>query len=161
MGREVSGQFLFLFVIPLIVIFFSDRNKITTALCLALSFGGFITLELTNYYFFYSLSLSPSVNKFLSISVFLITSVILFFTLKLYRQLFRHVKDTLAKTKIIYQLTEREIEVITIALSGKSNKDIGLALYIEESTVKIHLKNIYKKINVKSRSELIAKYLSQ
>ena len=42
-------------------------------------------------------------------------------------------------------------------LNGKSNKEIGKELYIKEGTVKQHLKVIFKKTDIKSRSELISK----
>ena len=53
------------------------------------------------------------------------------------------------------QLSEREWEVIEQLLQGKSNKSIASALDVTESTVEFHLKNIYTKIQVRSRIELI------
>ena len=55
----------------------------------------------------------------------------------------------------IYHLTPREIEIITQIYKGLSIKDIGEALYISENTVKKHSNNIFKKMNVESRSQLI------
>ncbi|MBN8209607.1 response regulator transcription factor [Bacillus sp. NTK071] len=53
------------------------------------------------------------------------------------------------------ELTEREKEVLICLVSGKSNKEIGEELYISDKTVKIHVSKIYKKLNVKSRSQAI------
>jgi two-component system NarL family response regulator len=53
-------------------------------------------------------------------------------------------------------VTERELEVLTLLARGKSNKEIGTALNISESTVKSHLRNIFTKLNVLSRTEAIA-----
>lgn len=53
-------------------------------------------------------------------------------------------------------LTTREREVLTLLARGKSNKEIGGALYISETTVKGHLRNIFTKLNVLSRTEAIA-----
>ncbi len=63
------------------------------------------------------------------------------------------------KTKMITPLTEREQEVLHLILSGKSNKEIAAALYITESTVKTHARNIYSKYDVGSRAELISTIL--
>ncbi len=54
-------------------------------------------------------------------------------------------------------LSEREQEVLTQLLEGKSNKMIALTLHISASTVEFHLKNIYTKFQVSSRTELILK----
>lgn len=53
------------------------------------------------------------------------------------------------------QFSEREKEVIGLLLQGKSNKQIALALGISVSTVEYHLKNIYKKLEVNSRTEAV------
>jgi len=54
-------------------------------------------------------------------------------------------------------LSRREQEVVELLLQGKSNKQIASALGISEHTVEFHLKNIYSKLQVSSRSEAILK----
>jgi len=56
------------------------------------------------------------------------------------------------------QLTEREQDVVKLLLQGKSNKQIALALGISNRTVEFHLSNIYAKLGVRSRSEVILKF---
>ncbi|WP_417224263.1 response regulator transcription factor [Amphritea sp.] len=58
-----------------------------------------------------------------------------------------------------YALTERELDVLELLLSGSSNKEIALALGLGLATIKTHLHNIFQKVSVQSRSELIAKVL--
>lgn len=53
-------------------------------------------------------------------------------------------------------LSQREIEVLKLMAQGKSNKQIGSALFISEGTVKSHLKRIFRKLGVISRTEAIA-----
>jgi two-component system NarL family response regulator len=53
-------------------------------------------------------------------------------------------------------LTGRELDVLTLLARGKSNKEIGVNLYISETTVKAHLRSIFTKLNVLSRTEAIA-----
>ncbi len=55
-----------------------------------------------------------------------------------------------------YNISPREQEVIGLALRGLSNQQIGDSLYISLSTVKKHISNIYLKLDVKSRYEMIA-----
>lgn len=54
------------------------------------------------------------------------------------------------------ELTARELSVLALLAQGKSNKEIGLSLYISETTVKSHLRNIFPKLNVLSRTEAIS-----
>ena len=56
----------------------------------------------------------------------------------------------------VYKLTQRENEIVIEICNGLNNKEIAKALFIEEGTVKTHLNNIYKKLNIKSRSELLS-----
>ncbi|CAN0589399.1 unnamed protein product, partial [Ectocarpus sp. 12 AP-2014] len=51
-------------------------------------------------------------------------------------------------------LTERQREVYDLIISGKTNKEIMSELFIEQSTLKSHVNQIYKKLNIKSRREL-------
>jgi len=53
-------------------------------------------------------------------------------------------------------LTDRERDVLTLLANGKSNRDIGSEIHIEESTVKSHLKNIFMKLHVMSRTEAVS-----
>lgn len=52
-------------------------------------------------------------------------------------------------------LSRREKEVVYLLLQGKSNKQIALSLNVSERTVEFHLKNVYSKLQVNSRVELI------
>ncbi len=54
-------------------------------------------------------------------------------------------------------LSNREQEVAALLLQGKSNKHIAAALQITQNTVEFHLKNIYAKLQVSSRTELMLK----
>lgn len=55
------------------------------------------------------------------------------------------------------ELSSREWEVVNQLLEGKSNKEIAAALHISVRTVEFHLKNVYDKLQVGSRTELILK----
>ena len=50
-------------------------------------------------------------------------------------------------------LTQREIEVLMLIADGKNNREIADELYISEKTVKNHISNIFKKIDVSDRTQ--------
>lgn len=54
-----------------------------------------------------------------------------------------------------YGLTNRELEIIQLVSNGLSNQEISRALFISETTVKKHLNNIFKKLNICSRTQLV------
>ena len=68
-------------------------------------------------------------------------------------------EEIIYHTKLIEPLTEREHDVLKLLLAGKSNKEISSALFITESTVKTHVRNIFSKYDVSSRAELISTLL--
>jgi len=55
----------------------------------------------------------------------------------------------------VYDLTETEIKIIKLVLTGMTNKEIADGLYISEKTVKFHLYKVFKKLALKNRSELM------
>jgi len=55
---------------------------------------------------------------------------------------------------LIGGLTERQREVYDLIISGKTNKEIMTELFIEQSTLKSHINQIYRKLEIKSRREL-------
>ena len=56
-------------------------------------------------------------------------------------------------------LTEREKEILTFLSRGFANKEIADKLDISVPTVRTHLRHIYEKLHVRSRSEAIVRYL--
>lgn len=50
-------------------------------------------------------------------------------------------------------LTTREIEILRYVARGQSNKTIARELWVTEQTVKFHLSNVYRKLNIANRTE--------
>lgn len=53
------------------------------------------------------------------------------------------------------EMTARELDVLKLLAYGKSNKEIGAILFVSETTVKSHLRSIFTKLKVLSRTEAI------
>lgn len=54
-----------------------------------------------------------------------------------------------------YDLSDREAEVVTLVVRGRSTKQIAAELYIAEHTVQRHLSNIFEKVGVRGRRMLV------
>ena len=54
-------------------------------------------------------------------------------------------------------MSAREQQVLELVALGKSNKEIGRVLNLAEVTIKLHLRNIFRKMGVKTRSEAAVK----
>jgi DNA-binding NarL/FixJ family response regulator len=61
---------------------------------------------------------------------------------------------------VVEGLTNREIDVLTAAARGLTNKQIGGILFISDRTVQGHLQNIYQKLNVTTRTEAVTTALA-
>ncbi len=58
---------------------------------------------------------------------------------------------------LVEQPSDREMEVLGFIAAGLSNKKISEELFVSTSTIKTHIRNIYSKLNVHSRTEAVAK----
>jgi DNA-binding CsgD family transcriptional regulator len=58
-----------------------------------------------------------------------------------------------------FNLTKREEEISILTINGYSNKEIASQLYISEQTVKEHISNIFQKLRVRKKIELVTKLL--
>jgi DNA-binding NarL/FixJ family response regulator len=58
-------------------------------------------------------------------------------------------------------LTERETEILVLAARGLSNSQIARELHISDATAKRHLANIYLKVGVRSRNEMVRKAMEE
>jgi len=58
-------------------------------------------------------------------------------------------------------LTERELEVLTLVARGLANKDVAGAIGRTDETVKVHLKNIFAKLRVTDRTEAVTVALAR
>lgn len=56
--------------------------------------------------------------------------------------------------------TAREAEILLLLARGLSNKEIGERLFISAETVKTHLKNLFAKMSVRSRTELLSRSIA-
>ncbi len=61
------------------------------------------------------------------------------------------------QSESIISLSKQESTIKELIISGKSNKEIANELFISVNTVKTHISNIYSKLNISSRKELLLK----
>ncbi len=59
-----------------------------------------------------------------------------------------------------YCMSPREIEVAKLVCQGFDNEEIAGSLKIKEGTIKTHMRNIYRRIRVKSRIEMLLRFVN-
>ncbi len=64
-----------------------------------------------------------------------------------------------SQTEQTEALTRREVEVLSQAAHGLTNKAIGKVLFVSDRTIQGHLQNIYQKLHVTTRTEAVTKAL--
>ena len=121
--------------------------------------GNLFLLELTGYSFFDGIKLTSFhinlIHYFAIGTTFLLIIVSILFSL-IFKTEEKESSVDVGRQLMKKKLTSREIEITTLLLTGKSNKDIAAVLFVEESTIKSHLKSIFKKMNVNNRNQLMA-----
>ncbi|MCF1426849.1 MAG: response regulator [Shewanella sp.] len=71
-----------------------------------------------------------------------------------------NLKATPDQASWIDALTPRELQILQHLAEGLSNRAISEELHISEGTVKVHVKNLLRKANAKSRTEMAVRYLN-
>jgi DNA-binding CsgD family transcriptional regulator len=66
-----------------------------------------------------------------------------------------------ARARISDKLTLRESDIIELVLQGHSSESIGLRLGVATGTVKVHRRNIYRKLGISSQAQLMSLYLGR
>ncbi len=61
------------------------------------------------------------------------------------------------QSKLVEPLSQRELEVLQLIAEGLTNREIAERLFLSLNTVKVHTRNIYGKLNVRSRTQAIAR----
>ncbi|HPY56779.1 MAG TPA: helix-turn-helix transcriptional regulator [Sedimentibacter sp.] len=97
-----------------------------------------------------TLALLPPLNKRLSSMLKGHTYFTAFTEMPQFKQ-----NSQIDKISTFGNLSEREKQVASLLLQGKTYKTIAGELFISENTVKYYVKNIYSKFNIQSRAELI------
>jgi DNA-binding CsgD family transcriptional regulator len=160
-GGDAGIQYMLFPLFASTCIMFSKSEKNIRTISMGVIVFIFMLLELTEYRFFFHEQLSSTTLKWIRLSIIANLFLILIFIVRFQLQIATHTKLNLSQFLNKYNLSNRESEILVHLCEGKSNKEIGDELFIEESTVKSHLKNIYKKLNVKSRSEVILFFLKR
>jgi DNA-binding NarL/FixJ family response regulator len=70
-------------------------------------------------------------------------------------------KQHVPPTKADYKLTERELDVLALLTQGDDHKMIAEKLFLSPFTIRAHLRNIYDKLHVHSKSQAVAKTLKE
>jgi DNA-binding NarL/FixJ family response regulator len=65
---------------------------------------------------------------------------------------------TMQPSPVAHLLTEREHEVLDLIAEGLQNREIAERLTLSERTVHVHLQNIFRKLDVRNRTEAVARY---
>lgn len=60
-------------------------------------------------------------------------------------------------SRLVDRLSERELQVMQWVARGKSNQEIAVVLYVQEATVRKHLENVFRKLDVPSRTAAVAR----
>jgi DNA-binding NarL/FixJ family response regulator len=77
------------------------------------------------------------------------------------KQVLSFFKPVTKEKESVSLLTKREQEILTYIVSGITNEQIALELFISTQTVRNHIKNIYEKLHVHSKAQVVAKALTE
>ena len=61
-------------------------------------------------------------------------------------------------SRLLEKLTPQEQKIVNLMLDNKSNKEMASELFVSVSTIKTHINNLYKKLGVSSREEMVVRF---
>lgn len=64
-------------------------------------------------------------------------------------------EEQCARVARTYDLTRKEEAILNLLLGGKTRTEIAQELYVSDNTVKTHIRNLYKKMGVSGKAELV------
>ncbi|WP_428329233.1 response regulator transcription factor [Mucilaginibacter sp.] len=67
-------------------------------------------------------------------------------------------KEILTSDNPLANLTSKELSILNLIIEGKSNKEIAAINYVELSTIKTHINNIYNKLGLSNRKQAVNIY---
>ena len=160
--QELVGDIVFVseFILLLFLLFKGRKNPDRDKAVLTNSFA---CLYLSRYILIGIIIILPgSVRFFVIIGVFLLFNMIPFIWVKYFFLKYANRMLSFLDEKAIlepiykkYNISKREQEILKLILAGKSNKEIEDLLYISINTVKNHIYNLYQKLGVQSRYQLV------
>jgi DNA-binding NarL/FixJ family response regulator len=69
-----------------------------------------------------------------------------------------HKNDKQTDSNFLLTLTNRELTILQLIVDGKSNKEIAAINFVEISTIKTHINNIYAKLGLRNRRDAVNFY---
>ncbi len=109
-----------------------------------------LTFNVVYFSSYYGISQIDYIN-----SLLLIPFILLIFSFGIFIEQKKQ-KEKLKRIET-FNLTSKEKEVTIMILKKKKNQEIADEMFVELSTIKTHINNIYKKIGIKNRKELFEK----
>ena len=80
-------------------------------------------------------------------------------TARIARKVVQSFSEPARGANLAVKLTEREEEILSMLAKGYANKEISSKMNVSMSTVRTHLRHIYDKLHVRSRTEAVLKFL--
>jgi DNA-binding NarL/FixJ family response regulator len=60
-----------------------------------------------------------------------------------------------------YELTSREVQIADLICQGLRNSHIAESLHIQPATVQVHVRNIYRKVRVRGKINMLLKFINE
>ncbi len=100
------------------------------------------------------------VYKYFRFDYYLTGVALVFLVVGFFLSKWNNQKTGQVNTDPLSNLTSKELHILQLIADGKSNKEIAAVNFVEISTIKTHINNIYTKLGISSRKEAVIKYKS-